>query len=207
MKIPEQYTMLHDTAEVSQRIGAIATEIILDNKDNNPLFVALLRGAAPFSSKLMFEIAKQAPDMHPDLDYMMVATYGSSHHAGEPRIVTDLDPRTSVLGRDVIVIDDVLDLGRTADFVKKHLERLGAMNTKLAVLARKGVERDYPIDANYVGFDTGKAWLVGMGMDNAQASHEAYRWLDEIWEIKQDEPQDQHAVLPQSSPDNAPTSV
>lgn len=207
MSNPEKYRKLHDATEVNRRIATIATEMVLEYRNENPLFVALLRGAAPFSSKLMFEIAKQAPDMHPELDYMMVSTYGDSKHAGEPRIVTDLAPTTSVYGRDVIVVDDVLDLGRTADFVKMHLERLGAMSIKLAVLARKGTEREYPIDADFVGFDTGDAWLVGMGMDNAEEVHEGYRWLEEIWEVRRDEPQHQHALLPVPAPDDEPTKV
>jgi hypoxanthine phosphoribosyltransferase len=207
MTQPEQYRKLHDAEEVTQRIGAIATEIILQYQNKNPLFVGLLRGAAPFSSMLMFEIAKQAPDMHPELDYMMVSTYGESHHAGEPRIVTDLAPTTSVWGREVVVIDDVLDLGRTADFVKKHLERLGAMSVQLAVLAKKQAVRETDIDADYVGFETGDAWLVGMGMDNAHEGHEARRWLNEIWEIKKDEPQHQHAVILDPEPEDSPANV
>ncbi|MBC7764552.1 hypothetical protein H7Y29_02465 [Microbacteriaceae bacterium] len=207
MSNPEKYRKLYDSTEINKRISTIATEIVLEYQNEKPLFVALLRGAAPFSSKLMFEIAKQAPDMHPELDYMMVSTYGDSRHAGDPRIVTDLAPTTAVYGRDVIVIDDVLDLGRTANFVKTHLEHLGAMSMKLAVLARKGAERQYPIDADFVGFDAGDAWLVGMGMDNAEEVNEGYRWLEEIWEVRQDEPQHQHALLPNPSPKNEPTKV
>ena len=207
MSNPEKYRKLYDSTEINKRISTIATEIVLEYQNEKPLFVALLRGAAPFSSKLMFEIAKQAPDMHPELDYMMVSTYGDSRHAGDPRIVTDLAPTTAVYGRNVIVIDDVLDLGRTANFVKTHLEHLGAMSMKLAVLARKGAERQYPIDADFVGFDTGDAWLVGMGMDNAEEVNEGYRWLEEIWEVRQDEPQFQHTLLPQPDSNNEPTKV
>jgi hypoxanthine phosphoribosyltransferase len=207
MTNPDIYRKLYDAIEVNQRIGAIASEIVLEYRDKNPLFVALLRGAAPFSSKLMFEIAKQAPDMHPDIDYMMVSTYGKSHHAGDPSIVTGLTPTTMVDGRDIVVIDDVLDLGRTADFVKTHLEHLGALSVKLAVLARKGVQREYPIDADFVGFDAGDAWLVGMGMDNAEEAHEAYRWLEEIWEIKRDEPQLQPELHSEPLPAHELTNV
>lgn len=203
----ERYRKLYDATEVNQRIGALATEILYDHGSTDPLFVALLRGAAPFSSKLMYEMTKQAPLMHPELDYMTIGVYGEDKRGGEPRIVTDVAPTTTVYGRDIIVIDDVLDVGRTADFVKSHLERLGALSIKLAVLARKGVDRQYPIDADYVGFDTGDAWLVGMGMDNQAAGIEAYRWLDEIWEIKKDEPQMQHAMLLDPAPDDEPSRV
>lgn len=182
----ERYRTLFTKAQVDQQITRITGEMIRDHAHDNPLFVGLLRGAAPFASKLMFEIARQAPDMHPDLDYMMVSTYGSGTHAHEPRIVTDLAPSTVVKGRTVIILDDVLDKGITAEFVRRHLENMGATAVKLAVLAQKQVERVHDITPDYCGFDAGDAWLVGMGMDDADLTHEGHRWLDQIWEIKRD---------------------
>lgn len=180
----ERYNTLHTADQVNEQITRIASEIVRDHGTDNPLFVALLRGAAPFASKLMLEIARQAPDMHPDLDYMMVSTYGSTQHAHEPRIVTDLAPTTEVVGRTVIILDDVLDKGITAEFVYRHIESMGAAGIKLAVLAQKQVERVHDISPDYCGFNAGDEWLVGMGMDDAGLTHEANRWLDEIWEIK-----------------------
>lgn len=181
----ERYSLLADNDAVNQQITRMASHIVDDSLNNLPLFVALLRGAAPFSSKLMFEIAKQAPDSHPEIDYMMVSTYGGERHASEPHIVTDLAPSTTVNGRDVIIIDDVLDKGITADFVTKHLKARGAAEVKLAVLCDKRTARERDITATYVGFTFDDNWLVGMGMDDASAADEGYRWLGEIWEIKQ----------------------
>jgi len=181
-----RYRTLYTASEVDGQITRIASEIIRNCRDDNPLFVALLRGAAPFASKLMFEIAKQAPDMHPDLDYMMVSTYGNAQHAHEPRIVTDLAPDTDVRGRTVIVLDDVLDKGITAHFVREHLRNMGAGDVKLAVLAQKQVERVHDITPDYCGFDATDEWLVGMGMDDADLAHEGNRWIGEILEIKRD---------------------
>jgi len=88
-----------------------------------------------------------------------------------------------VNGRTVIIIDDVLDKGITADFVIKHLEARGASEVKLAVLCEKQVTREKPVDADYKGFTFGDNWLVGMGMDDSGTNVEAYRWLDEIGEV------------------------
>lgn len=180
----DRYNRLASAEEVDAKIKSIASHIIDDFPDQSPLFVSLLRGAAPFSSKLMFEIVRQAPDYHPELDYMMVSTYGTSQHAGEPHIVTDLAPTTVVNGRDVIVIDDVLDKGVTADFVRKHLQARGAAQVKLAVLCDKHTDRVHDVTADYVGFEFDDNWLVGVGMDDAEAANEGYRWLEEIWEIR-----------------------
>lgn len=180
----ERYERLATAEQVNQQITRLSSEILRDEPERSPLFVALLRGAAPFSSKLMLEIARQSPDYHPEIDYMMVSTYGAERHASEPRIVTDLAPSTVVEGRDVIIIDDVLDKGITADFVTKHLEVRGARAVRLAVLCDKRTERERDISADYAGFTFDDNWLVGMGMDDADAANEGYRWLEEIWEIK-----------------------
>lgn len=181
--IPSQYTSLASTEQVDEKIHELAARIHSDHQNELPLFVALLRGAAPFASKLMLELTKQSPQSHPEIDYMMVSTYGSGQEAGEPHIVTDLAPTTTVRDRAVIVIDDVLDKGITADFVSSHLRARGAAAIQLAVLCDKQVTRERDVVADYVGFEFGDNWLVGMGMDDANAATEGYRWLQEIWEI------------------------
>jgi len=177
--------MLHTSDEIDQRIGELATDIIRDYPDTSPLFIALLRGAAPFASKLMFALAKLDPNFHPVIDYMMVSTYGEDHTAKQPVIVTDLAPKTELVGRDVIILDDVIDLGVTSDFVQHTLLQRGARSVKLAVLGNKTVPSRIS-QADYIGFECGDKWLVGMGLDDAKAGHEYYRWLDEIWEISKE---------------------
>lgn len=180
----ERYDKLADAQEVNQQISRVASEILRDKPDQSPLFVALLRGAAPFSSKLMTEIARQSPEYHPELDYMTVSTYGGGQQAGEPHIVMDLAPDKTVRGRDVVIVDDVLDKGITTDFVTKHLQARGAAVIRIAVLCDKRTQRERDVTADYVGFTFDDKWLVGMGMDDAGAANEGYRWLEEIWEIR-----------------------
>ncbi len=173
-------TIFANEDQVASRIEELASEIIRDFSGKNPLFVALLRGAAPFASRLMFAIARQAPDFQPELDYMMVSTYGSERHASEPHIVTDLSPETTAADRPVIIVDDVLDKGITAHFVATHLRSRGAENIRLAVLADKQTERMHDITADYCGFTVEDVWLTGMGMDDAASGKEHSRWLGSI---------------------------
>lgn len=180
----ERYSLLADERSVTAAIADMAAAIHADYPGGLPVFVALLRGAAPFSAALMSELVRQRQDSHPELDYMMVSTYGNGHHAGEPRIVTGLAPTTNVAGRSVLILDDILDKGITADFVTKHLEARGASDIKLAVLCDKRTERQRDVTAGYAGFTFDDNWLVGMGMDDAEAALEGYRWLPEIWELK-----------------------
>jgi hypoxanthine phosphoribosyltransferase len=172
--------LLADEKQVDDAIDLIAAKITKDLAGKQPLFVALLRGAAPFASKLMFAIQHHNPAFHPELDYMMVSTYGDGHTPGKPRIVTDLSSSTVVEGRIVVILDDVLDKGVTAHFVKSHLMLRGAESVKLAVLADKKTVRIDPIEPDYCGLELDDFWLVGMGMDDAQTAKEHGRWQGRI---------------------------
>jgi hypoxanthine phosphoribosyltransferase len=172
--------LLATTEQIDTAITTMANTIVTEYGDTQPLFVALLRGAAPFASKLMFEIAKQAPDIHPELDYMTVSTYGVGRMAGTPHIAMDLAPDTEVADRTVIVLDDVLDKGVTSTFVTHYLLDKGAKEIKLAVLVEKDLERTSPEHADFAGFHAGEEWLVGMGMDDAGVARDGHRWLGEI---------------------------
>lgn len=178
----QNYDLVASAEQVDGVITSIAAAI-LQKYPTTPLFVALLRGAAPFASKLMFELARQNPQYQPELDYMMISTYGADHTAKQPVIVTDLAPNTVVDGRTIIILDDVIDLGVTSDFVRDLLLKRGAARAELAVLASKNVPARTS-HADYIGFEAGDKWLVGMGLDDAHAGHEAYRWTNSIWEIR-----------------------
>lgn len=172
--------LLASSNQIDAAIAEMAKSIIEDFKGTQPLFVALLRGAAPFASKLMFEITRQVPDMHPELDYMTVSTYGEGRVVGTPHIAMDLAPDTEVRNRLVIVLDDVLDKGATSSFVLKYLYDKGAQDVKLAVLVEKDLVRTSPKHADYCCFHAGPEWLAGMGMDDASVARDGYRWLNEI---------------------------
>lgn len=191
----ERYRTLFTEQQIDTRIDELAREIVIDHFDDNPLYVALMRGALPFASKLMFAIHKYAPTIHPDLDTLTVSTYRSGQEPGEPRIVTDLSPASRVYGRTVIVLDDVLDKGLTAEFVTRHLQGLGALGIELAVLVQKHVDQIHEITPTYCGFQTGDEWLTGMGMDDDAMGPEHNRWLPEIKAIKRDDEPPQLAEL------------
>lgn len=177
------YTRLYTKSEIEHHIDRIADRILADYRGERPLFVALLRGANPFASKLMFALARMDPTFQPEIDYMTVSTYGHDHTAKEPVIITDLAPTTTLDGRPVVILDDVIDQGITAAFVSKNLISRGAASVAIAVLASKAVP-NRTIHATYVGVEAGDRWLVGMGLDDAKNGHEHYRWLEELWEIK-----------------------
>lgn len=179
----ERYDRVATCDEITTSITKTAKEILADYPDQTPLFVALLRGAAPFASRLMFTLTKLDPQYHPEIDYMTISTYAEGIEAHQPVITSDLSPSTKLQGRDIVILDDVIDLGVTYDFARNALLERGAHSVKLAVLASKDVPDRIP-QADYHSLDGGDKWLVGFGLDDAELTTEGYRWLDEIWEIR-----------------------
>lgn len=182
----ERYRTLYDRETVTQRIGQIANTIIERHRDDNPLFVTLPRGAMPFASQLMFSITDQAPDFHPELDIMIASRNHNVFDAGQtPEIVTGITRATEVKGRHMILIDDALDLGKTPEAVRDYLRSIGARSVELAVLVQKDIAKEASnIHADYVGFHTSAQWLAGMGMKDISVAPEAYRWRQDILELK-----------------------
>ena len=177
--------ILYTSQEIDDKVDKMAGEIIAAYP-KTPVFVALLRGAAPFASKLMFAIAKQNPAYHPELDYMTVKTYGGAKTAGAPQIITDISPSTAIAGRDVVIIDDVLDTGVTAKFVREHLLALGAQSAAIAVLVDKLDVRTNGFKPDFYALTAGPEWLIGMGLDDMHTAVEAYRWSESIGVIPQE---------------------
>lgn len=162
--------------QVWQRINEMAEEIIVRYKNTNPLFICLLRGGAPFATKLMFAITQQDPNFHPEMDYATIKTYGDERTDKASELLADILPSTTAQGRPVILLDDVLDKGLTAEFATAHfIENHGAASVELIVLAEKDRERAYG-SAALKGFDVPDDWLTGMGLDDANLAKEANRW-------------------------------
>ncbi len=177
----QAHKLVASAQDLDEIIDKMADRLVADYP-NSPLFVALLRGGAPFASKLMFAIARQAPNYHPELDYMVVSTYGQDRTANQPVVITDLAPTTDPSDRDIIILDDVIDRGVTSDFVHELLAAKGAKSVKLAVLVDKKVA-GRTSEADYVGITANDQWLIGMGLDDAKSGHEHHRWDESIWEI------------------------
>ncbi|MGB4761814.1 MAG: phosphoribosyltransferase family protein [Candidatus Saccharimonas sp.] len=196
----ERYISLYDRKQVQQAIGRMASEITGLNIDKDPLFVSLLRGAAPFSAQLMAAIAQQAPDFHPDMDYMITSNKQDRivPDSTQPEIKLHLDDDSDVNGRPVIVLDNVLDKGETYAFVRQGLKQMGAASVELAVLIEKEFKRTNGVKADFVGLYAPATFLVGMGMTDKAVSEEAFRWEGGIWQVRKDDDLPPQHIQPSS---------
>lgn len=158
--------------ELLTRVGA---QITKDYENKEPLFIGLLKGCNPFMVDLLKHV-----DLYCELDYMDVSSYAGTKSTGNVRINHDLN--TNVEGKDIIVVDDILDTGRTLHAVVQLLKARGAKTVKLCVLLDKPEGRAVPIYADYVGDLVPNEFVVGYGLDY----NEKYRNLPYIGVLKEE---------------------
>ncbi|WP_322152181.1 hypoxanthine phosphoribosyltransferase [Paratractidigestivibacter sp.] len=161
-----------DIKGIISRMGA---EITRDYKDKNPLVVAVLKGAVVFTADIM-----RAIECPIAVDFMAVSSYGDGvKSSGVVRIVKDLD--TKIEGRDVLIVEDILDSGLTLSYLIRMLEARSAKSVKVAAFLVKDVEAQKPaVEPEYVGAHVPDEFIVGYGLDFA----ERYRNLPYIGILK-----------------------
>jgi hypoxanthine phosphoribosyltransferase len=165
---------LFTSEQIQTRIAELGAEIAHDYAGQNPLLIGVLKGAVIFVSDLM-----RAIDMRVGLEFMAISSYGSSTRtSGEVRIVKDLD--VAIEGRDILVVEDIVDTGLTLSYLLANLHARGAKTVKLAALLDKFERREREVTIDYLGFQIPDAFVVGYGLDFA----ERYRNLPYIAILK-----------------------
>jgi hypoxanthine phosphoribosyltransferase len=144
-----------------RRVRQLAKAIEQDYQSRDLVIVSLLNGTVVFLADLIRTITLP---LH--LDFIGVSSYGSSTES--KKIVFTKDLKLDVKGRDVLIVDDILDTGKTLDAVLKILKKLRPRSTKVCVLLNKEARREKPIRADYVGFYIPNLFVVGYGLDYAE---------------------------------------
>ena len=160
--------------QIQTRISELGEEIARDYAGRNPLLLGVLKGAFVFMSDLV-----RAIDLKLAVEFMAISSYGeSTRSSGEVKIVKDLD--VPIEGRDLIVVEDIVDTGLTLSYLLANLASRGAASVKLAALLNKQERRLREVPIDYLGFDIADAFVVGYGLDFA----ERYRNLPYIAVLK-----------------------
>lgn len=160
-----------DIKTAVQKLGQKLTE---DYQDKNPVVVGILRGAAPFMIDLI-----RAMDCYMEIDFMAVSSYGDdTESSGTVKIIKDLD--TDVTNRHVLIVEDIIDSGRTAQALRKLFAAKNAASVKICSLLDKPERREVDVQADYVGINTPNEFVVGYGLDFRQQ----YRNLPYIGVLK-----------------------
>lgn len=178
-QIPSEFSnpnleVLLSEEQIQSRIKELGAEITRDYAGRNPLLIGVLKGACFFMSDLLRSI-----DTRLGIEFMAISSYGSATRtSGEVRILKDLD--VPVEGRDLIVIEDIVDTGLTLSYLMANLKSRGAASVKLVALLDKHERREREVEIDYLGFQIPDHFVVGYGLDFA----ERYRNLPFIAVLK-----------------------
>ncbi|MCC8235292.1 hypoxanthine phosphoribosyltransferase [Pinisolibacter sp. MA2-2] len=158
------------TAEaIAARIAGLATEIREAGFRENVLVVAVLKGGFVFAADLIR--ALHGAGVSPEVDFMSLSSYrDGTASSGTVTVLRDLE--TDVAGRNVLIVDDILESGRTLAYAVRLLEERGAARVALAVLLDKPGHRVAAIEGDFVGFTCPDLFVVGFGMDMGHAYRE-----------------------------------
>jgi len=175
--------VLIGAADIQRRIGELGKQIARDHPEGTPLLVGVLSGCIFFVADLMRAI----PIPH-EIDFVSVTSYGrASESSRSPRLLKDLE--RDIAGRDVILVEDIVDSGYTLAFLRDTLLDRGPRSLRIATLLDKRDRRERDVPLDYVGFVVPDRFLVGYGLDYA----ERFRHLPYIAAITPDEQETGHA--------------
>lgn len=160
--------------EINVIVSRVAKNINEDYKDKDPLFICLLKGAVPFATDLLKEISIKCR-----IEYLKVSSYDGTRSTGNLKIES---PFPEIEGKDIIIVDDIIDTGKTLLELKKLILEKGAKSVSLAILLDKPEGRKYDVYADYIGTLIPNEFVVGYGLDY----NEHYRNLPYIGVLKEE---------------------
>ena len=156
--------------QIKVRISELAAELDQHYDDKRPLLLGVLKGAVMVMADL-----SRAMQIPVEMDWMAISSYGSGTvSSGVVRILKDLD--TDVIGRHVLIVEDIIDSGLTLSWLIANLEARGAASVKVVALLRKPDAAKVEVNVAWVGFDIPNEFVVGYGLDYA----ERYRTLKDV---------------------------
>ncbi|MHB1416048.1 MAG: hypoxanthine phosphoribosyltransferase [Chloroflexota bacterium] len=154
--------ILIDRDQLQERVRELGAAISRDYDGRVPLLVGVLRGTILFFADLL-----RAINIHVEIDYIAISSYGpSTHSSGVVRVLKDLDE--SIEGRDVILVEDIVDTGLTLRYILRNLRNRHPASLAICALLDKQVRRLVDIDIQYKGFEIPDAFVVGYGLDYRQ---------------------------------------
>jgi hypoxanthine phosphoribosyltransferase len=162
--------ILISSEEIEKKVAELAGEIKRDYKEKSPLLLGVLKGSFVFMADLM-----RALDLPTQVEFVRISSYGSSKESsGKVRVVQGL--KTPIEGKDVIIVEDIVDTGLTTNFTLKYLRRRKPASLKLCTLFDKPSRRVVNVPIDYRGFVVPNEFLVGYGLD----FNEKFRYLPDL---------------------------
>ncbi len=161
--------------QLRQRVKELGAQITLDYAGESVFLIGILKGSVPFMADIMREI-----NLDVQIDFMQVSSYGGGMRtSGVVKIIKDIDE--DITGKNVIIIEDIMDSGLTLDYLRNYLSGRGCKTLKICTMLDKPSRRKVDITPDYCGFEVEDLFIVGYGLDLDQS----YRNLPYISWIKE----------------------
>jgi hypoxanthine phosphoribosyltransferase len=171
---PDIEEVLYSEEEISAVVKDLGAQLTKEYEGKNPLVIGVLKGAVMFMTDL-----SRAMDCDLELDFMDVSSYGAGmESSGDVKILKDLD--TTVDGRDLLIVEDIIDTGRTLSYLIEIFKYRKAKSIKVVTLMDKKERRVVDLEADYIGINVPNEFVVGYGLD----FNEKYRNLPYIGILK-----------------------
>ena len=156
------HEVLLTSEQIQTRVHAMIEEIATSCEADNLVMLGILRGSFIFLADLVRGFAQH--NLHPRIDFITLSSYGGgTESSGTVKICHDTDE--DLRGADVVIVDDILDSGRTLAFAKELFLKRGARSVKTCVLLDKKANRAVEMEADYAGFPVDDVFVVGYGLD------------------------------------------
>jgi len=166
--------VLYSKETIEKRVQEIAQTLSNDYQGRDVVFICILKGAYIFLADLLRHLA-----IPHTIDFMRVASYGSGTvSSGKISVTKDIE--ADIEGKDVVIVEDIIDTGITLAFLKNKLQKKTPRSLKICALLDKKARREVEIDADYVGFSMDEGFVVGYGLD----FDERFRSLPDIYVIE-----------------------
>ncbi len=152
--------VLVNREQIQSRVAQLGSQIAQDYAGLNPVLVCVLKGALMFLSDLMRHI-----DTHFEIDFMAISSYGGTRteSSGVVRILMDL--ASNIDGRHVLIVEDIIDTGRTLTYIMQNLRTRQPASLKVCTLLDKPARRELQVPLAYVGFEIPDKFVIGYGLD------------------------------------------
>lgn len=152
------FKMMISEAEIQERVKEMGAELTARYMDKNPLFVGVLNGAFIFTADLM-----RACNLACEVDFVRISSYAGLQSTGQIDLIMEL--KTSIKARHLIIVEDIIDTGRTLHHFIAQLKKQEPASIAIATLLLKPEALEYPLDIDFIGFDIPNKFVIGYGLD------------------------------------------
>ena len=161
---------------IAAKVAELGAEITRDYQDRDLVMICVLKGAAPFFGDLFKSV-----ELPVRCDFIAISSYGNAtRSSGEVRLIKDVD--NSVEGKNVLIVEDIIDSGLTLSYLKEVFVSRGAKSVQICTLLDKPIRRKVDLTPDYFGFEVADEFVVGYGLDYA----EKYRNLSDVCVLKEE---------------------